>query len=143
MNKYLRGAIRAIPAVITLFRKKTPEEGKVVAKSGVTSLTIAGLISTGRLATGEMDSTLLIVLAILEAIGYLYGLVALSSGASQTCPEEDLLDGKADGLTSEEAIVLGREWIRLKQQKQLQEMNAAKPSLPNAQDLSNYNQHNP
>ena len=51
------------------------------------SLTIAGLISSGRLAAGQMDSTLLIVLAILEAAGYLYGLIALSAGASQTCPE--------------------------------------------------------
>jgi len=104
MNKFLRVIIRAIPAVISLFRKETSEEGKAVAKSGLASLTIAGLISCGRVAAGEMDSTLLIVLAILEAAGYLYGLIALSAGASQTCPAEDLLEGKGDGLTPEEGV---------------------------------------
>lgn len=139
MNKFLRSAIQAIPAVISLFRKKTPAVGKAVAASGAASLTIAGLISSGRLAGGDLDSMLLIILAILEAAGYLYGLVTLSAGASQTCPEQDLLEGKGEGLTSDQAKILGREWIRKKQQQQLNQIKqTGMDTTPKPRDLSDY-----
>lgn len=138
MTKFLRTAIGAIPAIVSLFRKNTPEEGKGIVKSGVASLTISGLISSGRMSAGEIDSTLLIVLAILETAGYLYGLIAVSSGASQTYPEEDLLEGKGDGLTPEEAKLLGREWIRKRQQKQLKDFELGSIRKPEARDLPGF-----
>lgn len=138
ITNYLRKAVSAIPVIVSLFRKKTPEEGKGIVTSGVASLTISGLLSSGRLAAGQIDSTLLIVLAILETIGYLYGLIALSTGASQTCPEQELLEGKGEGLTSEEAKVLGREWIRKKQQKQLKDIELGPSRRPEARDLSDF-----
>ena len=84
MIKRLKKTLTAIPAIIKLLRGKTPEQGKDIAKSGVTSLAIAGSISAGKLQVGDIDATLLIILGILEALGYLYGCVALSLGVSQT-----------------------------------------------------------
>jgi len=83
MIRRLKKTITAVPAIIKLLRGKTPEEGKDIAKSGVTSLAIAGSISAGKLQVGELDATLLIILGILEAVGYLYGCVAITISASQ------------------------------------------------------------
>lgn len=83
MKKLLRNVIKSVPTLITLFRKETPQEGKDIAKSGLTSLGISGVITTGRINAGEMDETVLIILAIVEAIGYVYGLIALLVGSSQ------------------------------------------------------------
>lgn len=76
--------ITAVPAIIKLLRDKTPEEGKDIAKSGVTSLAIAGSISAGKLQLGEIDTTLLIILGILETAGYLFGCFAVSVGVTQS-----------------------------------------------------------
>ena len=84
MIRRLKKTITAVPAIIKLLRGKTPEEGKDIAKSGVTSLAIDGSISAGKLQVGDIDATLLIILGILEALGYLYGCVALSVGVSQS-----------------------------------------------------------
>jgi len=84
MIKRLKKTLAAIPAIIKLFKGKTPEEAKEIAKSGVTSLAIAGSITAGKLQIGELDTTLLIILGILETFGYLYGCVAVSVGASQS-----------------------------------------------------------
>jgi len=84
MIRHLKKIITAVPAIIKLLRGKTPEEGKEIAKSGVTSLAIAGSISAGKLQVGDIDATLLIILGILEALGYLYGCVAISVGVSQS-----------------------------------------------------------
>lgn len=84
MIKRLKKTITAIPAIIKLLQGKTPDEGKDIAKSGVASLAIAGSISTTKLQVGEIDATLLIILGILEALGYLYGCMAVSVGVSQT-----------------------------------------------------------
>ena len=84
MIRHLKKTITAVPAIIKLLRGKTPEEGKEIAKSGVTSLAIAGSISAGKLQVGDIDATLLIILGILEALGYLYGCVAISVGVSQS-----------------------------------------------------------
>jgi len=83
MIKRLKKTLAAIPAIIKLFKGKTPEEGKEIAKSGLTSLAIAGSITAGKLQIGDLDATLLIILGILETLGYLYGCVAVSVGASQ------------------------------------------------------------
>lgn len=83
MIKRLKKTITAVPAIIKLLRGKTPDEGKDIAKSGLTSLAVAGSISAGKLQLGEIDTTLLLILGILEAAGYLYGCVALSVGTSQ------------------------------------------------------------
>lgn len=143
MSKFLRTVIQAVPSIVSLFRKKTSDEGKGIVKSGVASLTISGLISSSRMAAGDIDSTLLIILAILETAGYLFGVTALSSGASQTCPEELLLEGKGEGLTPTEATALGREWIRKKQQKQLKDFDLDSVRLPEAQELSDFHQSQP
>lgn len=84
MIRRLKKTITAVPAIIKLLRGKTPEEGKDIAKSGVTSLAIAGSISAGKLQLGEIDTTLLLILGILEAAGYLYGCVAVSVGVTQS-----------------------------------------------------------
>jgi hypothetical protein len=84
MIRRLKKTLTVIPTIIKLIRGRTPEEGKDIAKSGVTSLAIAGSISAGKLQLGEMDTTLLLLLGILEAAGYLYGCMALSIGASQS-----------------------------------------------------------
>jgi len=83
MKKLLRNIIKSVPTLITLFRKETPQEGKNIAKSGLTSLGISGMITTGRINVGEVDETVLIILAIVEAIGYVYGIIALIAGSSQ------------------------------------------------------------
>jgi hypothetical protein len=46
-------------------------------------LGISGMITTGRINAGELDETVLIILAIVEAIGYVYGVIALIAGSSQ------------------------------------------------------------
>ena len=84
MIKRLKKTVAAVPAIIKLLRGKTPDEGKEIAKSGLTSIALAGSISAGKLQVGELDATLLIILGILEALGYLYGCVALSVGVSQS-----------------------------------------------------------
>jgi hypothetical protein len=45
-------------------------------------------------------------------IGYLYGIIAISSGGTQTYPVDELLKGKGDGLSGQQAKVLGREWLK-------------------------------
>jgi len=84
MIKRLKKTITAVPAIIKLLRGKTPEEGKEIAKSGLTSLAIAGSISAGKLQVGEFDATLLIIFGILKTLGYLYGAVTVPVGASQS-----------------------------------------------------------
>lgn len=138
MNKLLSTIARSLPVIISLFRAKTSQEGKGIVKSGVASLTISGLISSGRMVAGEIDSTLLITLAILETVGYLFGVTALSAGASQACPEEALLEGKGEGLTQDEARVMGLEWVRMKQQKQMKEIGYSAITKPKARDLSKF-----
>lgn len=83
MKKLLRNLAKSVPTLITLFRKETPQEGKDIAQSGLTSLGISGMITTGRISVGELDETVLIVLAIVEAIGYIYGAIAILVGSSQ------------------------------------------------------------
>jgi hypothetical protein len=83
MKKLLRNVIKSVPSLITLFRKETPQEGKDIATSGLTSLGISGMITTGRINAGELDETVLIILAIVEAIGYVYGVIAFIAGSSQ------------------------------------------------------------
>jgi hypothetical protein len=83
MMKRLRKTLTAVPAIIKLVRGKTPKEGKEIAKSGLTSLAVAGSISAGKLQLSDIDTTLLLILGILEAAGYLYGCVAVSAGITQ------------------------------------------------------------
>jgi hypothetical protein len=83
MKKLLRNLAKSVPTLITLFRKETPQEGKDIAQSGLTSLGISGMITTGRLNSADLDETVIIILAIVEAIGYVYGLIALISGSAQ------------------------------------------------------------
>jgi len=104
--------IKAVPTLISLFKSKTPEKGKGIVKSGIASLTISGLISAGKLSASGLDSTLLLILSILETIGYLYGMIALSSGAAQVSELDQLLDGKGEGLGEQQAKQLGQEWIK-------------------------------
>ena len=84
MIKRLKKTLTAVPAIIKLVGGKTPTEGKDIAKSGLTSLAVASSISAGKLQVAELDATLLIIFGILEVVGYLYGCVALSVGASQS-----------------------------------------------------------
>ncbi|MFH5883971.1 hypothetical protein ACG2F4_06640 [Halalkalibaculum sp. DA3122] len=118
MLKILKPIIKAVPTLISLFKSKTPEKGKGIVKSGIASLTISGLLSTGRLSASGIDTTLLLILSILEIIGYLYGMIAISSGASQTNPVDDLLQGKGDGLSDQQAKNLGRNWLKQMQKNQ-------------------------
>jgi len=83
MKKLLRNLAKSVPTLITLFRKETPQEGKDIAQSGLSSLGISGMITTGRLNSADLDETVIIILAIVEAIGYVYGLIALISGSAQ------------------------------------------------------------
>jgi hypothetical protein len=112
MLKILKPIIKAVPTLIGLFKSKTPEKGRGIVKSGIASLTISGLLSTGRLSASGIDTTLLLILSILEMIGYLYGIIAISSGGTQTYPVDELLKGKGDGLSGQQAKVLGREWLK-------------------------------
>lgn len=118
MLKILSPIIKAVPTLIGLFKSKTPEKGRGIVKSGIASLTISGLLSTGRLSASGIDSTLLLILSILEMVGYLYGMIAISSGATQTNPVDDLLKGKGEGLSDQQAKVLGRKWLRKIQKNQ-------------------------
>jgi hypothetical protein len=118
MLKILSPIIKAIPTLIGLFKSKTPEKGKGIVKSGIASLTISGLLSTGRLSASGTDATLLLILSILETIGYLYGMVAISSGASQVNGIDQLLEGNGEGLRGEQATALGRQWLKQIQKNQ-------------------------
>ncbi|PAU94253.1 hypothetical protein CK503_08550 [Aliifodinibius salipaludis] len=118
MHKILTPIIKAVPTLIGLFKKRTPEKGRGIVKSGIASLTISGLLSTGRLSASSIDTTLLLILSILEIIGYLYGMVAISSGATQTYPVDELLKGKGDGLSDHQAKVLGQQWLKQMQKNQ-------------------------
>ncbi len=118
MLKILKPIIKAVPTLIGLFKSKTPEKGRGIVKSGIASLTISGLLSTGRLSASGIDTTLLLILSILEIVGYLYGLIAISSGATQTNPVYDLLQGKGDGLSNKQAKGLGQKWLKQIQKNQ-------------------------
>lgn len=83
MSKIIHTIVNAVPTLIQLFKSKTPAHGKAIVKSGLASVSIAGLISTGKVSASDIDATLLLILSILEAAGYLYGLIAISSGAAQ------------------------------------------------------------
>ncbi|MEX1014397.1 MAG: hypothetical protein WDZ80_04525 [Candidatus Paceibacterota bacterium] len=50
------------------------------------------MITTGRLNAGELDETVLIILAIVEAIGYVYGVIALSVGNAKVHPDSEFHD---------------------------------------------------
>ena len=41
-------------------------------------------ITNGRIYVGELDEMVLIILAIVEAIGYVYGVIAFFAGSGQT-----------------------------------------------------------
>ncbi|MCW9709061.1 hypothetical protein [Fodinibius salsisoli] len=118
MLKILSPIIKAVPTLIGLFKSRTPKKGRGIVKSGIASLTISGLLSTGRLSASGIDTTLLLILSILEMIGYLYGMIAISSGSSQTNPVHDLLQGKGEGLSDQQAKFLGREWLKQIQKNQ-------------------------
>ena len=98
MKKLLRNVIKSVPTLITLFRKETPQEGKDIAKSGLTSLGISGMITTGRINAGEMDETVLIILAIVEAIGYVYGVIALLAGSAQVRTDSNIATNFQDEI---------------------------------------------
>lgn len=122
MPKIIHTIIKAVPSLISLFKSKTPEKGKGIVKSGVASLSIAGLISTGKLSASGIDTTLLLILSILETSGYLYGMVAISSGASQVSGIDQLLEGKGGELQKQQAEALGREWLKQIQKNQYQKL---------------------
>jgi len=61
MKKLLRNLAKSVPTLITLFRKETPQEGKDIAQSGLTSLGISGMITTGRLNSADLDETVIII----------------------------------------------------------------------------------
>ncbi len=145
MLKILSPIIKAVPTLIGLYKSKTPEKGKGIVKSGIASLTISGLLSTGRLSASGIDTTLLLILSILEIIGYLYGMIAISSGATQINPVDDLLKGKGEGLSDQQAKVLGSKWL-----KQIQKNQDYRNSLFDddysdlkieAKDISQYKPH--
>ena len=149
MLKILKPIIKAVPTLIGLFKSKTPEKGRGIVKSGIASLTISGLLSTGRLSASGIDTTLLLILSILEMIGYLYGTIAISSGAAQINPVNELLKGKGEGLSDQQAKVLGREWMKQMQKSQ----NYRIPGnslfdedysdlIITAKDISQYTTHN-
>lgn len=149
MAKIIKTLIKAVPLLLGLFRSKPPDQGKGFVRSGVASLIIAGLLSTGRLSESDIDGTLLLILSILEAIGYLYGTVAISSGAAKTDAARELLKGKAEGTSSNKAKILGREW--LKQIGKNQDYKPAENSLFDddhsdlkiqAKDISQHTNHN-
>jgi hypothetical protein len=118
MLRILKPIIKAVPTLISLFKSKSPEKGRGIVKSGIASLTISVLLSTGRLSASGIDTTLLLILSILEIVGYLYGMIAISSGATQTNPVDDLLKGKGEGLSNQQAKVLGQKWLKQIQKNQ-------------------------
>jgi len=146
--KILKPIIKAVPTLIALFKSKTPEKGKGIVKSGVASLSIAGLISTGKLSASGIDATLLLLLSILETIGYLYGMVAISSGASQVNGIDQLLKGNGEGLRGEQATALGRQWLKQIQKNQVSDLGSSlfdddRSDLQvKAMDISQYKTHN-
>jgi len=119
MPKIIKTVIKAVPVLVGLFKSKTPQQGKGIIKSGVASLTIAGLLSSGRLSGSGVDGTLLLILSILETIGYLYGMIAISSRAAQTSSVDQLLEGNGEGLSDQQARVLGREWLKQVKKNQI------------------------
>jgi hypothetical protein len=150
MLKILKPIIKAVPTLISLFKSKTPEKGKGIVKSGIASLTISGLLSTGRLSASGIDTTLLLILSILEIIGYLYGMVAISSGAAQTNGMDQLLEGQGEGLQKEQAKTLGRQWLKQIQKKQYQQLpgnslfdDERSDLQVKALDISQYKTHKP
>ncbi|WP_445664375.1 hypothetical protein [Fodinibius sp. AD559] len=150
MLKILKPIIKAVTTLISLFKSKTPEKGKGIIKSGVASLSIAGLISTGKLSTSGIDGTLLIILSILETIGYLYGMAAISSGAAQTNGMDQLLQGQGEGLQKKQAKALGRQWLKRIQKNQYQKLpgnslfdDDRSDLRVKAMDISHYKTHKP
>jgi len=149
MLKILTSLIKAVPTLISLFKSKTPERGRGIIKSGIASLTISGLISTGKISAGGADGTLLLILSILETIGYLYGMIALSSGAAQVSELDQLLDGKGQGLGEHQAKQLGREWLKQLQKNQPHHISGSSlfdddhsDLKIKAMDISQYKTHN-
>jgi hypothetical protein len=150
MLKILKPIIKAVPTLISLFKSKTPEKGKGIVKSGITSLTISGLLSTGRLSASGIDSTLLLILSILEIIGYLYGMIAISSGAAQTNGIDQLLQGNGEGLQKQQAKALGSQWLKQIQKNQHQKLpgnslfdDDRSDLRVKAMDISRYKTHKP
>ncbi len=150
MLKILKPIIKAVPTLISLFKSKTPEKGKGIVKSGIASLTISGLLSTGRLSASGIDTTLLLILSILEIIGYLYGMIAISSGASQVNGIDQLLEGKGEGLQKQDAKALGRQWLKQIQKNQHQKLPGNSlfdedysDLKIQAEDISQYKPHKP
>ena len=150
MLKIISTMLKAAPALISLFAGKTSRQGKGIVKSGVASLTIAGLLTTGRLSASDVDVTLLLILSILETIAYLYGAIAISTGATQPDALGELLSGKGEGLSEDQAKTIGRKW--LKQVQQNSDHRLSTNSLFDedhsdlqikATDLSQYSTHNP
>ncbi|WP_440999899.1 hypothetical protein [Fodinibius sp. SL11] len=150
MPKIIHTIIKTVPSLISLFKSKTPENGKRIVKSGVASLSIAGLISTGKLSASGVDTTLLLILSILEIIGYLYGMVAISSGMAQTNGIDQLLQGQGEGLQKQQAKNLGRQWLTQIQKNQHQKLpgnslfdDDCSDLRIKAMDISRYKTHNP
>jgi hypothetical protein len=150
MLKILKPIIKAVPTLIGLFKSKTPEKGKGIVKSGIASLTISGLLSTGRLSASGIDSTLLLILSILEIIGYLYGMIAISSGAAQTNSMDQLLQGQGEDLQKQQAKNLGRHWLKQIQKNQHQKLpgnslfdDYRSDLRVKAMDISKYKTHKP
>ena len=150
MLKILTPIIKAVPILIGLFKSKTPAQGREIVKSGIASLTISGLMSTGRLAASGIDSTLLLILSILEIIGYLYGMIAISSGTAQTNGIDQLLQGQGEGLQKQQAKTLGRQWLKQIQKNQHQQLpgnslfdDDRSDLRVKAMDISQYKTHKP
>ncbi|WP_441000445.1 hypothetical protein [Fodinibius sp. SL11] len=148
MLRILTPIIKAVPTLIGLFKNRTPEKGRGIVKSGIASLTISGLISTGRLSASGIDTTLLLILSILEIIGYLYGMIAISSGATQINPVDELLKGKGEGLSDLQAKVLGQKWLQQIQENQSHRIpgnsrldNDYSDLKVKAEDISQYKSH--
>lgn len=150
MLRILSPIIKAVPTLIGLFKSKTPETGKGIVKSGIASLTISGLLSTGRLSASSIDTTLLLILSILEIIGYLYGMVAISLGAAQTNGMDQLLEGQGDRLQKQQAKTLERQWLKQIQKNQHQKLpgnslfdDDHSDLRVKAMDISKYKTHKP
>jgi|GEM_PF-533092 len=150
MLKILTPIIKVVPTLISLFKSKTSEKGKGIVKSGIASLTVSGLLSTGRLSASGIDTTLLLILSILEIVGYLYGMIAISSGATQASGIDQLLEGKGEGLQKQQAKILGRQWLKQIQKNQHQKLpgnslfdDDRSDLQVKAMDISHYKTHKP
>lgn len=130
----LSNLIQAITTLVHLFRGRTPEPGRHIVKSGVASLTIAGMISTGRLSAGDLDSTLLLVLSIAEVIAYAFGVTAIGAGASQCEPDES---ARILGVDRESSAAYHQQASKKLQSKIKDRLR------PIARDLSDFNNPNP